>query len=112
MLMRHSKMIGHQVVTHIRLVEGIEMMQLIGFDASLYNPSHPLGAAPLSNMAGNAFSAFAATPFAIAACALFGIANVSSPQAVSSSEGDIGAGGCLHEPEDDYAGLFSSCDES
>ena len=57
----------------VRALEGFELMQLIGWDNSFYKKMDaPLDGALLTSFAGNAFSAYACMPFAIAALGAVG----------------------------------------
>ena len=66
----------------IRAARGWELMQVIGWEVSEYTVGHPLDGNLLTSLAGNAFSAFACCPFAIASMAVYGRADVRKPDVV------------------------------
>ena len=62
----------------VRLLEGFEMMNFVGFDVSFYARGQGLKGIPLGSLAGNAFSGFACGPFALLVFFAYGASPVES----------------------------------
>ncbi len=63
--------LGEQLV--VRPLSGIEAMQMAGWDRRYYKNPIAASEALLAEMAGNAFSGFAALPAIMVACSVFGV---------------------------------------
>ena len=64
---------GGAEVFEVRLLEGFELMNIIGFDTCFYVPGQCLKKIPLSSLAGNAFSAFACGPVVLSCFVAYGV---------------------------------------
>ena len=78
---------GGQVAIRLRLIRGIELMSLVGFDYEWYDAGSEMPSErTMVSMAGNAFSAFACGPFAMLGIAAAGRYDVEKPVVVEDCD--------------------------